>query len=1194
MGRPARGHFHQPSNRHTMKKLLTCALFLLAAESGLAQTPSPYMNAVVHSSMRVSSSNDADAANPAMALVHVHYYDGIGRKVQSVGYAQSPTGKDLFSGAVVFDQYGRQAKSFLPAPSTDSDGGFKASPQSLAQGFYADAYPFSETTGFDNSPLNRPLERFGPGTDWRTADRADGTAYSHNAANEVRRYASDINGNISGSGNYYPANSLSRTTHVDEQGDISVVFRDIAGNTIETWQQTGTGEYAKTHFLYAHGDRIKAVLQPMALAAGTDMPSGSTLWQRYVFFYRYDGRGRIVEKKVPGAGSEYFVFDKWDRLVASQTALQRDPSSVGQTARWSFFKYDALGRQVMAGEYGNAQSRSGLQAAVAAFENGKQQAYESRNSTGPAYYTLNQTFPSTVSAADLRQVNYYDGYGGWPAAGMSFDAANAYHGRYADSRGLPTGSRTKKSENSAWMVSATYYDLKNRPIQTFAQNTFGQTERSDFEYLFAGELSTVRTVHKKPDGSSVTKLKYYTYDHAGRKTEYRLTLGSYGNTRIASYGYDELGRMERKTLLPDGNFVYGGAKDYIVRPSSDGTVNLPNTEDIARKAVVLQPVNDIGAQEWTSYLAEIDPDAPQGTPIAGLQKVDFRWHLRGGLLGVNLDASKNAVPAAAEGDLFAYKLEYQTAGAYDGNIGKQIWKNDKEGQRAYTFAYDRAGRLKSAAYTGNNGEDFGLPNISYDGNGNITGLQRNGKLAAGSYGLMDNLTYGYSGNRLASVGDGVAGDHGVDLVPRGAGTYAQYEDGSLKSDANERIGQIDYDTWLRQPKQITLTDGRWIKYFYDGAGTLLKTLYSNGEYWEFDGEFIYKNGGLYQVNDEEGRLLYSGQGYKYEFDYKDHLGNTRVSFRADGNQLVKTAETAFDPWGVRLTGVGQANPTQNRWEMQGHEKEETFGLNRINLGVRSVNPTTGIFDRIDPLAHKYFASSPYSYTFNNPVNVIDLIGLEGEDAQKENPRYYYNDGYATWEAFGRMGFEGNLLMTTGENSGNVAGPGPGDGKEKVKKKEESKITMAGAFALSGTLLADDATGVGVADDIAIPFILGGAALYVYGPEIAEKLKKEIDRIAEKTAGPLGFQYSLRALSSGYYPNVRGGTVWLNQGDVWKYGETTQGMNRYSQKELSQGMGLQMVPEFIGNQVEIKIAEKGKIYGYFFQNGSLPPGNKIFR
>lgn len=106
------------------------------------------------------------------------------------------------------------------------------------------------------------------------------------------------------------------------------------------------------------------------------------------------------------------------------------------------------------------------------------------------------------------------------------------------------------------------------------------------------------------------------------------------------------------------------------------------------------------------------------------------------------------------------------------------------------------------------------------------------------------------------------------------------------------------------------------------------------------------------------------------------------------------------------------------------------------------------------------------------------------------------------------------------------------------------------------------------------------------------MNNEISRIAQKTAGPQGIQYALVAKSSGYYPNVRGGTTFLNEGETWKYGETTSNF-RYSKERLDSS-GLQFIPQFVGSQIEIKMKEKIMIYGHFMTHGTLPPGNKIFR
>jgi hypothetical protein len=121
------------------------------------------------------------------------------------------------------------------------------------------------------------------------------------------------------------------------------------------------------------------------------------------------------------------------------------------------------------------------------------------------------------------------------------------------------------------------------------------------------------------------------------------------------------------------------------------------------------------------------------------------------------------------------------------------------------------------------------------------------------------------------------------------------------------------------------------------------------------------------------------------------------------------------------------------------------------------------------------------------------------------------------------------------------------------------------------------------------------AVGYYGPEIVSKMRSEIDRIAAKAPGPYGVQYSLQATRAGSYPcyTCSGGTINLQPGDIWKYGETTNPNSRYSGSYLN-SMGLRFVPEFPGSTMGIKIAEKGKIYGYFFLNGHLPGGNKIFR
>ncbi len=75
----------------------------------------------------------------------------------------------------------------------------------------------------------------------------------------------------------------------------------------------------------------------------------------------------------------------------------------------------------------------------------------------------------------------------------------------------------------------------------------------------------------------------------------------------------------------------------------------------------------------------------------------------------------------------------------------------------------------------------------------------------------------------------------------------------------------------------------------------------------------------------------------------------------------------------------------------------------------------------------------------------------------------------------------------------------------------------------------------------------------YGPKLLAKMRNEISRIMDKTAGPNGVQYALRVTTSGTYPcfSCSSGEISLKAGDVWKFGETTKPSSRYSATWLRQ-------------------------------------------
>ena len=104
----------------------------------------------------------------------------------------------------------------------------------------------------------------------------------------------------------------------------------------------------------------------------------------------------------------------------------------------------------------------------------------------------------------------------------------------------------------------------------------------------------------------------------------------------------------------------------------------------------------------------------------------------------------------------------------------------------------------------------------------------------------------------------------------------------------------------------------------------------------------------------------------------------------------------------------------------------------------------------------------------------------------------------------------------------------------------------------------------------------------------------MQRLALKDRPGNGFTYQLEATKNGYYRNVRNNEmVYLKAGDVWKYGETTQGEKRYSKLQL-ENENLYMRPIFHGSKTEILIYEKKMLIEYYYRHNELPPGNKIFK
>jgi RHS repeat-associated protein len=126
--------------------------------------------------------------------------------------------------------------------------------------------------------------------------------------------------------------------------------------------------------------------------------------------------------------------------------------------------------------------------------------------------------------------------------------------------------------------------------------------------------------------------------------------------------------------------------------------------------------------------------------------------------------------------------------------------------------------------------------------------------------------------------------------------YAYDHNGNLIKDLNKKIEKITYNR-LNLPVEVIFTGKGKITYTYNAAGVKLsKTVAEIGKPTKtisYANGFLYENGELKEFGTAEGRLVNDKQkGLLYQYHYKDHLGNVRMTFAPDVPQTERLRLTA--------------------------------------------------------------------------------------------------------------------------------------------------------------------------------------------------------------------------------------------------------------------------------------------------------------
>ncbi|WDF76660.1 hypothetical protein PQ469_22500 [Mucilaginibacter sp. KACC 22773] len=385
-----------------------------------------------------------------------------------------------------------------------------------------------------------------------------------------------------------------------------------------------------------------------------------------------------------------------------------------------------------------------------------------------------------------------------------------------------------------------------------------------------------------------------------------------------------------------------------------------------------------------------------------LQNLDYRYNARGWLTNIN-NPTLTADGGTTNTDLndqFGMELKYDNATSsrpqYNGNIATTTVKTGSVSGTSfsaftYDYRYDKLNRLNDAVSTTATTKDgFHSEYVTYDNMGNITNLGRYDKIGPNRT-AIDTLTYTYIGNRVDRIDDAsaYAGTFGFTNGVSQAGEYTYDGNGNQLKDLNKGLTGFTYNL-LNLPQTITRSNGNTTVYIYDATGRKLRKLFTAGATTTTD-EYI--NGIQYEytgsmpvlafIQTEEGRARKNGTTYVYEYDLKDHLGNTRITTTwdpADATQLTpkNSQHTDYYAFGYAIQSLqGTISSPKNVYLYNGKELQEETGL--YDYGARFYDPVIGRWTSVDPLAEISRRFTPYNYGEDNPIRNIDPDGRSTQD-----------------------------------------------------------------------------------------------------------------------------------------------------------------------------------------------------------------------
>jgi len=501
----------------------------------------------------------------------IEYFNGLGYSCGKVSIDASGNGKHLVS-PIIYDALRRSdSKQYLPYVRQGNNlvWGSQSSILMEQVSYWLTTYsslgmtPFAENY-YDSSPAGRLLWSQQPGYDYTATNRKKHyTRRMNDSQDHILKiryilpqhlYSPALPISINSE---YQEGSLIVEENTDEDGRSTATFFNTWGEQVCKRVYTSETDTLDTYFVSDYADNVVCVIQPegsrilsSAFSESESHIVSSTILaatEPYCFQFRYDGRGNLLRKKVPGGCWEDYYYDPRDNLYAKTDEGMLD------NGLFQWFQYDQLDRIT--------------KESYVVIPNHSAEAVRQALDYGAPLFNFAPTKITTHEYA------YYQSGFSLPS-GMGF---------YGYSGVINTNDIIHLQGNLAWekVYELPALDGSIRPSRSYVERTYGYDslgrvsvirERDEnrnndtqlmtwHKYDVIGNL--IRSVeHHFPVAEAPlgTLHTWMEYDCRGRLSRQIRKINSYNLSSI-EYSYDDLGRLVSKSVISNSG-VHVGTQSY--------------------------------------------------------------------------------------------------------------------------------------------------------------------------------------------------------------------------------------------------------------------------------------------------------------------------------------------------------------------------------------------------------------------------------------------------------------------------------------------------------------------------------------------------------------------------------------------------------------------------------------------------------